>query len=331
LGRERRRKLKNAYFQGLDQMRIDAVLRALNRRRGRVAVLNFHRVSPDKNPYWSPMSPEAFRELMRHLHTTCEVATVGELANRARTSRPRVVLSFDDGCRDFVEYAMPILAGLGLRANHNLIIESVEQERPPWMIRLIDALRAAPDAHVRSLAVPGAAVTLRGSDDAAKTAYATELTAYLKSMTPQERRLNCPEVVALVDDVDASALTPMMNRADVAAAAEVHELGGHSYDHETLSRLDEAEFLEQVARCQAFFDGLGRPMNIFAFPYGSHRPEQIRLLQQRGVEHVLLVDERLAEAGSGVYTRITMYGDSQAELKLRAMGHRVGRLPRAGG
>ena len=54
------------------------------------------------------------------------------------------------------------------------------------------------------------------------------------------------------------------------------------------------------------------------------------MVQARGVEHVLLAGERPARVGQGVYTRITMYGDSTAELRLRAMGLPLRRLPKRG-
>jgi hypothetical protein len=72
-------------------------------------------------------------------------------------------------------------------------------------------------------------------------------------------------------------------------------------------------------------------MTIFAFPYGSFRAGQIEAVRERGVHHVLLVGERPATLGLGVYTRITMYGDTAAELRLRAMGHRPGRISRPAG
>jgi hypothetical protein len=46
------------------------------------------------------------------------------------------------------------------------------------------------------------------------------------------------------------------------------------------------------------------------------------VVRSRGVEHVLLTGERRAVIGQGPYSRITMFGHSDAELRLRALGHR---------
>jgi peptidoglycan/xylan/chitin deacetylase (PgdA/CDA1 family) len=321
-----RRRLKKFYFKSLSMARVDWLLRRLYAREGLVLVLNFHRVSPDANPFWPPMTPEAFETLVAYLASSCRVLTFDELSQPCDTTAPRVVLSFDDGCRDFVEYAAPILARYRLRVNHNVIVQSVETGRPPWMIRVVDALNAATPDRVRAVTVPGFPGRLDNDDEISKTRYGTALTAHLKALRPADRVSVSRDIEALLAETDPDRLTQMMSRADVEAMAAVHELGAHSYNHETLSRLTDTEFSEDLDRCAAFFAQLGHPMKVFAFPYGSFRAGQIQMVRGRGVEHVLLVGERPARIGQGVYTRITMYGDSNAELRLRAMGLPLGRL-----
>jgi peptidoglycan/xylan/chitin deacetylase (PgdA/CDA1 family) len=291
--------------------------------------LNLHRVSPERNPYWAPMTPEAFSRLVGYLARTCDVVTFDKLATPHSATKPRVVLSFDDGCRDFIEYAVPILERHRVRANHNVIVESVATRQPPWIIRVVDALNAAAPSRVRSLTVPGFQPRLEGDDELSKARYGTRLTGYLKTLGPADRETMCGDVEALLNETDPRAWTAMMSGDDVKSIVPLHDLGSHSYSHEAMARLSDAEFTEDLDRCASFFEQLGQAMTIFAFPYGSYRSGQIEAAQARGVEHVLLVGERPTTISGGVHTRITMYGDSTAELRLRAMGHRTGRLPRS--
>ena len=182
-----RQRLKKSYFKALSMARIDRLLRKLYARDDVVLVLNFHRVSPDANPYWPPLTPDAFETLVAYLASACRVLTFDELADdhdTAASAQPRAIVSFDDGCHDFVEYAAPILARYRLRANHNVIIHSVESGIPPWMIRVVDALNAATTKRVRSLNIPGFERHLDGDDELAKTRYGTALTGYLKTLSP---------------------------------------------------------------------------------------------------------------------------------------------------
>jgi len=323
MGGNRRSALKNAYFRALGTARVDRLLRAIRRRRGEVVILNLHRVSPDPSPYWPPLTPDAFRALVSYLVETCDVLTFEDLVGGRRSDRLRVVLSFDDGCRDFLEYVVPILAQFGLRSNLNVIVRSVESGQPPWTIALVDALGAAGATRVRSLQVPGFPFRLEGDDDAAMVRYGTLLTNYLKRMTRSERAGVWADVETLLSETDADAYTRMMSTEDVATVMDLHEVGCHSYSHESMAQMDGDEFAAEIDRSAAFFSTLDRPMSIFAFPNGSYRSDQVETLLTRGVEHVLVVDERVSQAVRGCHPRITMYGDSPAELCLRGMGWRA--------
>lgn len=285
--------------------------------------LNLHRVSPEPSPYWPPLDPDAFEALAAYLSRTCEVLTFEELAEGRRSDRLKVVLSFDDGCRDFVEYVAPILARYRLRANLNVIVSSVETGHPPWTIALMDALADADVSRVRNLEVAGFPHRLEGEDEEAKVRYGTLLANYLKAMPLDERALVSADVEALLGETSDAALTPMMSVDDVVAVGDLHEIGCHSYSHESMAPMDDEEFDGELDRCSAFFAKLDWPMNVFAFPNGSYRPDQVEALLARGVEHVLVVDERPSTNVSGCHPRITMHGDSIAELRLRAMGWRA--------
>ena len=170
-----RSSLKSGYFRALAYARVDRVMREIHARSGAVLVLSLHRVSPAPNPYWSPLTPEAFDALAEFLSSSCHCSPFSELPLRAPSHRPVVILSFDDGCRDFVEYAMPILDHHGVRANHNVIGESIETGRPPWAIMLCDALNAASQQRINQIRIAGLPFRLTRNDQVAKARFGTAL------------------------------------------------------------------------------------------------------------------------------------------------------------
>lgn len=313
-----RQRLKDAYFRSLAFARVDALVRRLRARRGQVVILNLHRVSPRPSPYWPPLTPEAFRHLVRGVVNTCDVSTFRDL-DKPAGRRLRAVFSFDDGDRDFQEYAMPVLAEHGVSANQNVIVSSVETGRPPWTIALADALAAAPLARVRALRVHGFDCSV-DETERSKVRFGTLLTNYLKSIPPARRWDVGREVQALMDDTSPDDLTQMLSRTELEAIGGTHELGGHSYSHESMEFLSDEEFEHELDRCDELFASLGRQMKIFAFPNGSYREGQPEALVRRGVRHVLLVDEALTTGRGPVHPRIPIYGDSAQELKMRAAG-----------
>src|SRR5215211_7335018 len=93
---------------------------------GAVTILNLHRVAPDDRSSYPPLDPKLFDGLIAFLRAHFEMVTFAELDACPAGSRPKLILSFDDGYRDFYDQAAPILAAHNVRANHNIIPACIE-------------------------------------------------------------------------------------------------------------------------------------------------------------------------------------------------------------
>jgi len=323
-----RTRLKPWYFMALRASGAEGRrLRRLRHERGLVTVLNLHRVSPDSNPFWSPLHPDLFGELLEFLSRHFHVTTFAGLA-QAPTDRPAAILSFDDGYHDFVEHAMPLLRRHRLAANQNIVPACVESGLPPWTVRISDFLRAAPRTLINELQLDGFSRRLASEEADEKLRYGLALNRFLKQQPRRQREPHWRALTAAMARLNGtSGHTRMMTLEEVRTAAAEHEIGAHSFSHESMGMESEAFFEEDLNRCEAFFaQRLGLPMEIYAFPNGSYRPEQIDLLRRRGIRHILLVNDRFARRGAGVYPRFTIYGSSRAEVRLQALGYRAGSL-----
>ncbi len=318
-----KRLLRRAALRSLDALGLPDRLAARARARGEIIVLNLHRVSPRPNPYWSPLHPRNFDALLAFVKTRFRVLTFGELGRELERGGGRaggkspLVLSFDDGYHDFLEYAVPLLEKHGLRANQNVVGACVLGGRPPWNVELADFLNQCPAPLLRELRVPG----LRAPppvDDASRGAFGLAFSRHLKTKPREERRPLVDELFAFARRADYEP-TRVMNLDEVREVARLHEVGSHSYSHESMG-LESLEFFEQdLARAARFHeDHLGAPLTIYAFPNGSHRREQVDALFARGVEHVLLVGERTAR-DARLVPRVTFHADSPGEVRLRAV------------
>ena len=116
--------------------------------------------------------------------------------------------------------------------------------------------------------------------------------------------------------------TRMMTATDVKTIASRHEIGSHSHSHESMAHESDTFFREDFSATQSFFTTtLGLPLTIYAFPNGSSRAEQVRHLLNVGVNHVLLVGEKLVRRASPrVIPRVTFYARSAPEARLRCSG-----------
>lgn len=285
----------------------------------RITIVNLHRISPHANPFWMPLHPRVFDGLVSFLKDHFDLRTILECDLRP-SNRPVAVLSFDDGYQDFVEYAMPVLEKHGVRVNQNVVGSSLETGRPPWETRLYDFLAASPLSLLRELRIPGVQLPAVDASTASKVAYGLSLSRHLKWRSNVERA----PVLAMLEEFVARAeprYTRMMSIGEVVGAARCHEIGAHSWAHDSMAFEDNDYFRRDLERCQSCFSrNLGIPAHIYAFPNGSYRTEQLDILRTAGVQKALLVDEGSAQREAFALPRRTLYADSVAEAIARAVG-----------
>lgn len=296
-------------------------LRRVARKRGLI-VLNFHNVAPAGGRFIRPIPPEAFDDFVGWLQRECRLTTFSGLRELTPDEhKPAAILSFDDGYRDFLEYAMPILERRGVAANQNVVPASVDGGRPPWNVELLDAMEQVPVERLRSLDLPSGA--LPGLGFAASghelMRWGVEVSRQLKLRSRGERE---PLVDALIEQLQDG--TPplsaqrMLTPSDLAEVASRHEVGVHSYEHDSMEFESDEFFADDVRRCRHWYrQHLGAEPRIYAFPNGSYRAPQLTIARDAGFEHTLLVGERPSALRERVHSRITADGVTLRELRMR--------------
>lgn len=273
-------------------------------------ILNLHRVAPDDRSSYRPLSPDIFDELLSFVKREFAVVTIGELG--ANTAKPKLVLSFDDGYRDFASYAAPILRKHGLRANQNLIPKCISTGLPPLNVIAQDFVGRAPAELVARIRIDGFSAPL-------DQRFGNRLSQFIKMRSQSEQDKLAEQLLPTFFEWDGFAPTAMMNLEEVRSIRD-HELGAHSYAHSSMEFETDEYLDEDVRRCGAYFkDEIGTPMTIYAFPNGSCREGQAERVLSQGVDHVLLVGEEF-DTGAHVHTRFTYDARSTSEARFKALG-----------
>jgi peptidoglycan/xylan/chitin deacetylase (PgdA/CDA1 family) len=287
----------------------------------RLIVLNLHNVAPGAARFIRPIPPETFDELVGWVNRECRLTTFAGLRELPSNSdKPAAILSFDDGYRDFLEYAMPILERHGVRANQNVVAGSVDRRRPPWNVALLGAMEQVPVDRLRSLELPSGELPrlAPAAGDHALMRWGVEVSRLLKLRPRAERE---PIVNALIEqlcDQAAHATQAMLTADDLVEVARCHELGVHSFEHDSMAFESDEFFAEDVRRCRSWYlERLGVEPRVYAFPNGSYRPSQVTIAREEGFEHMLLVGERVSSVRECVHPRITADGVTLRELRMR--------------
>lgn len=282
------------------------------RRRGTVSVLMFHGVAADVEGAWKPLreraSVQALERYMavlgRHYRFVSLEAAVEMIAGRRPFEPNSLVLSFDDGYRNNLTRAWPVLKRFG--APMALFLPSGKiAERSVFAFDRMDyALQHIPGDELR-LESDGFAQTLRLKPREALRSSFAALREALKQRLGDD--LEYGEVVtrlvrqceeragrSLEAFKEADEFSALLSWDEVRQLAEQPdvEIGSHTVDHTRLGFADEPTVRDQLSRSRREIEAAsGRPCRFLAYPNGSYTARVARLAEEAGYVAALATEE----------------------------------------
>jgi peptidoglycan/xylan/chitin deacetylase (PgdA/CDA1 family) len=222
----------------------------LARNQHALTVVMFHRVLPPDDPRFTGANPtytvnladfEATLDFFARFYSVVDLAAVERAAKGTALPPCPLLITFDDGWRDTLEYALPALRARRMPAVLFAATGFVGDSRGFWQERVFDAAATrygleAAEARVLALA---------SADPPARSAALDAL---------EERPL--PRCMA--DSAELAAL----QSADVV-------IGGHGHSHTPLTEVADASAEFHACREVLAAYGLGSARPAFSFPHGQ--------------------------------------------------------------
>lgn len=281
-----------------------------------VTVLNIHRVSPNSGSTYNAISPTLFDELIEYLKKEFYICLFGNF-RQLKTTKPKLIISFDDGYKDFIDYAVPILDKHRVRVNQNVIPYCIETGLPPVNVLLQDFIGKAPTELLREIPLEIDIVANRdelGRKASFAIKYLPEVEFVLQREALLSFLLNYPEFLC----------ASVMTKKDILEVSSVHEIGAHSFEHLSMESQNKEYFLNDLKRCKEyFFEELCLDCDIYAFPNGSATEEQVLLAKKNGFKNILLVGEKYSNGSDGVFNRFTFDARDIHEAKYKSFGRKA--------
>ncbi len=279
---------------------------------GRSIILNLHRVAKRDRSAYRPLDPRLFEDLIVFLQKDFHIVPLSALDEPTR--RPKVVLSFDDGYRDFIEMTAPILDKFRIRANQNVIPRCIETGLPPITVLAQDFIGRAPAAVVRGVHAPGFG-PLEPTE-----ACSRGLVNFIKGKSHDEQDRIFDVLYPQFSAEQSFQPTLMMTKEHVRQISLYHDIGAHSFAHASMGVETDDYFRSDLAKCKEYMRAeLGLPMLIYAFPNGSYRHKQLAIALEGGLRHVLVVDNDFA-GNSAIHKRFGFDAAIPCEVRFRALG-----------
>jgi peptidoglycan/xylan/chitin deacetylase (PgdA/CDA1 family) len=259
---------------------------AFTRPRPRVPILILHRVNDDSDPFMPSLPTAVFAARMAHIARHYRVLSVEELVARlqdGRVPRNALAITFDDGYRDNLTHAAPILKRLGLPATVFLVTGHIDTPHALWFDRLAMAFKTAT---ARRMALGDGHLLSLGTVNERLGALDTSL-AYLKRLPDDERSASVERLIAALRPNPEHPKRLMLSWDEVDALRGLgFSIGAHTVTHPILSRLSADRAWKEIHGSKAAIEkALGDPVRAFAYPNGGpddYNKTVTRLVQEAG-------------------------------------------------
>jgi peptidoglycan/xylan/chitin deacetylase (PgdA/CDA1 family)/glycosyltransferase involved in cell wall biosynthesis len=256
------------------------LLRRMHRRRfgSGVRILFYHRVTakaaaPDLRGR-SPLTAAEFEKHLKHLKRHYRVISLGEAAQALQSGAPlpgnTVVITFDDGYRDNLTVALPLLEKYAAPATLFAVTSAIDG-RPFWFDEVPRWFAQTKVATIR-LDDTSEELPLTSADERRKALE--HVLGYLKSL-PGERLVGAfnelrgkLEIGAGNSHAERETLTWDELRAMVRG--ERITIGAHTVTHPILPNLAPEDAIGEIRESvETIARQLGRPVKFFAYPNGD--------------------------------------------------------------
>ncbi|MCO6439774.1 MAG: polysaccharide deacetylase family protein [Nitrococcus mobilis] len=236
----------------------------------KLSILIYHRVLDAPDPLQPGIVDRAvFDRQMWGVSRFFRVLPLAEAVNRLRDGtlpRRALCVTFDDGYRDNVDIALPILRRHGVHATF-FIATGFLDGGCMWNDRVIEAVRSLSGDKLDLTEFTGQRFDLP-ADLRARGSVLQAILRAIKHLPFAQREA----AVALIER-QAGRTVPglMMGEAGIRALMlGGMDIGAHTVNHPILSRLPVAEARREIAASRQTLESLtGRPVRLFAYPNGN--------------------------------------------------------------
>ncbi|MFL5763464.1 MAG: polysaccharide deacetylase family protein [Bacteroidia bacterium] len=296
----------------------------------KISIFLLHRVSPEKDPLWNPISPERFDAIVARICKKYSVVSLENIilgGNTGEYQKPLAAIVFDDGYRDFLEYALPILKKHKCPSSIYVVTDCVTGQRPPWTYILDHHFLHSKkqDLELDTSLLPEALKKTKFGSTEEKLAFASAFKLYLKKI-PNAKRLSLlhQALGSLNDTAIPDNLMLNWNELGLISKENV-EIGSHSVSHPLLAQLESETELEREIRDSGMIiqQKLGAFPKAISYPIGSVDQKVKAVAKKCGYQLGLAVDQQFYD--SNVHDRfeiprVELYSQSMLKTNLRISG-----------
>ena len=240
----------------------------------------FHRINTIQDPLWNPIHPEHFEQIITYLKKHFELVSLKDYLLEdftPKTHKPLCAIGFDDGYRDFLEFALPILKKYNCPSSMYVVTDCIDNDLPPWTYMLnhyfINTNKLF--LSIDTTDFPGHLKNTKWKTKADRLDYAKQINPFLKSIENNKRCYIYNEIIKELNDV----IPPhgLMLTWDEVKELKNHmcEVGSHTVSHPVLSKkISYNELIYELKESALIIEKhTGIYPATISYPFGAYNQE----------------------------------------------------------
>jgi peptidoglycan/xylan/chitin deacetylase (PgdA/CDA1 family) len=290
----------------------------------------FHRVSNESDPMWPPMKPSLFSEIisyLTHKFTVVPLEHCLDNPNSFQTKKKVATVLFDDGYKDNIEIAVPILNKFKCPASFYIVTDCIDKNIPTWTYIIdnvfLNTKRLRIELGFDFVPEKFKSHQLRVNNR--PDPLTKEIKPWLKKLSNPQRLLVIRSILSQCDDVPMPE-NKMMNWNDIRQLdSSGFIVGSHSHTHPMLASLqNELEISDELnISGQKIQKEVGKFPKTISYPIGSYDERVVSLSVKAGYQYGLAVKQQFFKPGKdNVFEipRVELYQESWWKTKMRMNG-----------
>tara|TARA_B100000029_G_C17512521_1_gene936836 strand:- start:591 stop:1538 length:948 start_codon:yes stop_codon:yes gene_type:complete len=236
------------------------------------AILNYHKIRPDK--YLTKHNDELavsvskFKEQLTFLKRNYNLVSLEDFLNFKKSNKNNISITFDDGYKDNLKYALPILNELNVPATIYLVTKFFENEFSVWWYELYDFIWKNSKNIEFEYGEKKYDISIKNNleklkcfkklREVIKKLNKTEQEKFLSALTKTNFRKQYKDEFLSKEDLE------LLNKNKLIT------IGAHTHNHLSLKNLEEKDCIKEISKSKEILEQLtNRRINHFSYPYGT--------------------------------------------------------------
>jgi len=311
--------MKKIIFYLLLFIRFNKFLSIIKINNKEIITLMFHRISYENNILWPSMKPNSFEKLIKLLKKNTKIISINDVFSNTinKTNLPIVIISFDDGYKDFIEFAMPILLKYNVPAHINICPGLIEKKTISWT-QLLNYLLLNNN---KDLIILLKKLNIKYNNKINEYEF-NKICNQINSLSSD----NFNNFINKIYKINNTSSDLLMNWEDISKCYKNNFIiGNHSMSHFNLDKIINKEklFYEIVESKSIIENKIGVKINIFAFPNGFYNNDVLEIVKQN-YKYILLCQDMTTSISNHknyyILPRINISKNDYKEEFFRSLG-----------